>query len=178
MKKTTSKKKSIWKKLFIGLTSIVGIFVVSVCTYFIVWRLMMQPKSGYQPQLTNKEESYFKALETKKGWSNITRLIKNINNKEERILSDTVILSKDYEYLLTIEIEDSATFYSLPVNIEDAVALKLYHHIVCSPLTLRKMTIEFSYVERIAKRLSVGHTLTAIYAIRNKRLIKVKRVME
>ena len=86
MKKTTSKKKSIWKKLFIGLTSIVGIFVVSVCTYFIAWRLMMQPKSGYQPQLTNKEESYFKALETKKGWSNITRLIKNINNKEERLI--------------------------------------------------------------------------------------------
>ena len=179
MDKTSLSKNNKYKKAVLWwLLCFIGLFILFVCIYFLAWGMMMQPKPSYQPQLSNKEERFFKALDKRKGWSNTTRFIKNINNKGERILLDTVMLDKDYEYLLTVEIEDSATFNSLPVMIEDTIALMLYNHILCGPSALRKMTIDFSYVEQLAEGLSVGHTLTAIYDVRGKKLVKLKRVKE
>lgn len=74
MVKTSLSKNNKYKKTVLWwLLCLIGLFILFVCIYFLVWGMMMRPKPSYQPQLSNKEERYFKALDKRKGWSNTTR---------------------------------------------------------------------------------------------------------
>ena len=87
-------------------------------------------------------------------------------------------LDKNYAYMFTIEIEDSSTFYSLPANVEDTIALHLYNYVLEKSPKLQKIVVVFSYEEILNERASMGHGLTAEYEIRGKKLVKLKRVKE
>ena len=43
---------------------------------------------------------------------------------------------------------------------------------------LQRIVIGFSYIERINERASIGHSQTEEYAVREKRLVKLKHDME
>lgn len=178
MDRTSLSKNSKWKKIILWLLCIVGIFVISVCTYFIMWGLMMQPKPSNQPKYSSGEKQFFSGMEDREGWTDIGRYIYNVDKEGKSLFQDQVHLNKDYAYMITITIEEPSTFYSLPVNVEDTIAVQLYNHIVEKTTKLRKIVVAFSYEEVIDERASVGHGLAAEYDIRGKRLIKVKRVIE
>ena len=81
-------------------------------------------------------------------------------------------------YVSYKKIEDSATFYSLPIKIEDTIALHLYNHIIHKSPRLKRIVIDFSYVERLGDGASIGHSRTEEYAVHGKRLIKLKHDTE
>ena len=87
-------------------------------------------------------------------------------------------LNKNYAYMFHTKIEDSATFYSLPIKIEDTIALHLYNHIIHKSPRLKRIVIDFSYVERLGDGASIGHSRTEEYTVRGKRLVKLKHDME
>ena len=151
---------------------------VGTCTRYILWGLPRRPKPNNQPKYSAKEECYFKELEKRNNWKNPDRYIYNINEKGEPLPNDSVFLNKDYTYSLGIKIEDSTTFYSLPTKIEDTIALYLYNHVVDRNPELQRIVIGFSYIERINERASIGHSRTEEYAVRGKRLVKLKHDME
>ena len=64
MDKTSLSKNNKYKKAVLWwLLCLIGLFILFVCIYFLAWGMMMQPKPSYQPQLSNKEERFFKALD-------------------------------------------------------------------------------------------------------------------
>ncbi|WP_279188906.1 hypothetical protein [Prevotella melaninogenica] len=151
---------------------------VGTCTRYILWVLPRRPKPNNQPKYSSKEESYFKELEKRNNWKNPDRYIYNINGKGEPLPNDSVFLNKDYTYSLGIKIEDSTTFFSLPTKIEDTIALYLYNHVVERTPELQKIKIIFNYEEDLDERASIGHSRKSEYAVRGKKLVKLKHDME
>ena len=80
--------------------------------------------------------------------------------------------------MLCVEIEDSVTFYSLPSKTEDTIALHLYNHVIGRTPKLKKIVILFEYEEWLNERSSLGHSRKSEYAVREKRLVKLKHDME
>ena len=151
---------------------------VGTCTRYILWVSLHRAKPNNQPKYSAKEESYFKELEKRNNWKNPDRYIYNINEKGEPLPNDSVFLNKDYAYTLGIEIEDSTTFFSLPGKTEDTIALYLYNHVVERTPELQKIKIIFNYEEDLDERASIGHSRKSEYAVRGKRLVKIKHDME
>ena len=85
---------------------------------------------------------------------------------------------KNYAYSFGVDIEDSTTFFSLPANTEDTIALYLYNHVVERTPELQKIKIIFNYEEDLDERASIGHSRKSEYAVRGKRLVKLKHDME
>lgn len=167
-------KKNKWVKLLIGLLCLIGLFVLSVFVYFFAWGMMLQPKPNNQPKLSAKEEEYFDMMEDRKGWKYVRRWLDNIDDKGESLYQRLVFLNKDYGYSFSADIEDSATFYSLPANMEETIALRLYNHVVDKSPKLRKITVYFSYEEVLNERGSIGHSRKKEFNVRGKRLVRVK----
>ena len=151
---------------------------VGTCTRYILWVSLHRARPDNQPKYSAKEESYFKELEKRNNWKNPDRYIYNINEKGEPLPNDSVFLNKDYAYTLGIEIEDSTTFFSLPGKTEDTIALYLYNHVVERTPELQKIKIIFNYEEDLDERASIGHSRKSEYAVRGKRLVKLKHDME
>ena len=151
---------------------------VGTCTRYILWVSLHRAKPNNQPKYSAKEESYFKELEKRNNWKDPDRYIYNINEKGEPLPNDSVFLNKDYAYTLGIEIEDSTTFFSLPGKTEDTIALYLYNHVVERTPELQKIKIIFNYEEDLDERASIGHSRKSEYAVRGKRLVKLKHDME
>ena len=151
---------------------------VGTCTRYILWVLPHRPKPNNQPKYSAKEECYFKELAKKNNWKNPDRYIYNINEKGEPLPNDSVFLNKGYAYTLGIEIEDSTTFFSLPSKTEDTIALYLYNHVVERTPELQKIKIIFNYEEDLDERASIGHSRKSEYAVRRKKLVKLKHDME
>ena len=86
--------------------------------------------------------------------------------------------NKNYAYSFGVDIEDSTTFFSLPANTEDTIALYLYNHVVERTPELKKIKIIFNYEEDLDERASIGHSRKSEYAVRGKRLVKLKHDME
>ena len=175
MRKERKRSKRIILKIVMWICILLS---VGTCTRYILWGLPRRPKPNNQPKYSSKEESYFKELEKRNNWKNPDRYIYNINEKGEPLPNDSVFLNKDYTYSLGIKIEDSATFYSLPIKIEDTIALRLYNHIIHKSPRLKRIVIDFSYIERINERASIGHSRTEEYAVHSKRLVKLKHDTE
>ena len=87
---------------------------------------MMQPKPNNQPEHSIREKQFFSDLEEKEGWTGADRYIYNVDKEGKSLFQNQIRLDKNYAYTFTIEIEDSPTFYSLPANVEDTIALHLY----------------------------------------------------
>ena len=151
---------------------------VGTCTRYILWVSLHRARPDNQPKYSAREEYYFKELEKRNNWKNPDRYIYNINEKGEPLPNDSVFLNKDYTYSLGIKIEDSTTFYSLPTKIEDTIALYLYNHVVERTPELQKIKIIFNYEEDLDERASIGHSRKSEYAVRGKRLVKLKHDME
>ena len=151
---------------------------VGTCTRYILWVSLHRAKPDNQPKYSAKEECYFKELEKRNNWKNPDRYIYNINEKGEPLPNDSVFLNNPYAYSLRIEIKDSTTFFSLPSKTGDTIALYLYNHVVDRNPELQRIVIGFSYTERINERASIGHSRTEEYAVRGKRLVKLKHDME
>ena len=151
---------------------------VGTCTRYILWVSLHRAKPNNQPKYSAKEECYFKELEKRNNWKNPDRYIYNINEKGEALVSDSVFLNNPYAYSLRIDIKDSTTFFSLPSKTGDTIALYLYNHVVDRNPELQRIVIGFSYIERINERASIGHSRTEEYAVRGKRLVKLKHDME
>ena len=151
---------------------------VGTCTRYILWVSLHRAKPDNQPKYSAKEECYFKELEKRNNWKNPDRYIYNINEKGDPLPNDSVFLNKDYTYSLGIKIEDSTTFFSLPTKIEDTIALYLYNHVVERTPELQKIKIIFNYEEDLDERASIGHSRKSEYAVRGKRLVKLKHDME
>ena len=151
---------------------------VGTCTRYILWVSLHRAKPNNQPKYSAKEECYFKELEKRNNWKDPDRYIYNINEKGEPLPNDSVFLNKDYAYTLGIEIEDSTTFFSLPGKTEDTIALYLYNHVVERTPELQKIKIIFNYEEDLDERASIGHSRKSEYAVRGKRLVKLKHDME
>jgi len=64
------------------------------------------------------------------------------------------------------------------VKIEDTIALHLYNHIIHKSPRLKRIVIDFSYVERLGDGASIGHSRTEEYAVHGKRLVKLKHDTE
>ena len=139
---------------------------------------MHRAKPNNQPKYSSKEESYFKELEKRNNWKNPSRYLYNIDKKGEALVSDSVFLNNPYAYSLHIDIKDSTTFFSLPSKTGDTIALYLYNHVVDRNPELQRIVIGFSYIERINERASIGHSRTEEYAVRGKRLVKLKHDTE
>ena len=150
---------------------------VGTCTRYILWVSLHRAKPNNQPKYSAKEECYFKELEKRNNWKDPDRYIYNINEKGEPLPNDSVFLNKDYAYTLGIEIEDSTTFFSLPGKTEDTIALYLYNHVVERTPELQKIKIIFNYEEDLDERASIGHSRKSEYAVRGKRLVKLKHDM-
>ena len=69
-------------------------------------------------------------------------------------------------------------FFSLPANTEDTIALYLYNHVVDRTPQLRRIEIIFNYEEDLDERASIGHSRKSEYAVRGKKLVKLKHDME
>ena len=117
-------------------------------------------------------------MEGKEGWEYVRRNVYNIDKSGESLHQRLVNLNKNYAYMFCVEIEDSATFYSLPSKTEDTIALHLYNHIIHKSPQLKKIIIIFNYEEDLNERASIGHSRTEEYAVRGKRLVKLKHDME
>ena len=117
-------------------------------------------------------------MEGKEGWDYVRRSVYNIDKSGESLHQRLVDLNKDYAYMFHTKINDSATFYSLPIKTEDTIALHLYNHIIHKSPRLKRIVIDFSYVERLGDGASIGHSRTEEYAVRGKRLVKLKHDME
>ena len=68
--------------------------------------------------------------------------------------------------------------FSLPANTEDTIALYLYNHVVDRTPQLRRIEIIFNYEEDLDERASIGHSRKSEYAVRGKKLVKLKHDME
>ena len=148
------------------------------CTRYILWVLPRRPKPNNQPKYSSKEESYFKELEKRNNWKNPDRYIYNINEKGEPLPNESVFFNKNYAYSFGVDIEDSTTFFSLPANTEDTIALYLYNHVIDRTPQLRRIEIIFNYEEDLDERASIGHSRTEEYVVHGKRLVKLKHDME
>ena len=175
MRKERKRSKRIILKIVMWICILLS---VGTCTRYILWVSLHRAKPNNQPKYSAKEESYFKELEKRNNWKNPDRYIYNINEKGEPLPNDSVFLNKDYAYTLGIEIEDSTTFFSLPGKTEDTIALYLYNHVVERTPELQKIKIIFNYEEDLDERASIGHSRKSEYAVRGKRLVKLKHDME
>ena len=173
------KERKTSKRIILQIVMWICILIsVVTCTRYILWISLHRAKPNNQPKYSAKEECYFKELEKRNNWKNPDRYIYNINEKGESLPNDSVFLNKDYTYSLGIKIEDSTTFYSLPTKIEDTIALYLYNHVVERTPELQKIKIIFNYEEDLDERASIGHSRKSEYAVRGKRLVKLKHDME
>ena len=152
-------------------------FVV-ICVCYLSWAALFRPAPGNQPELSIKEKEYFNEMEGKEGWEYVRRNVYNIDKSGESLHQRLVNLNKNYAYMFHTKIEDSATFYSLPIKIEDTIALHLYNHIIHKSPRLKRIVIDFSYVERLGDGASIGHSRTEEYAVHGKRLVKLKHDTE
>ena len=123
-------------------------FVV-ICVCYLSWAALFRPVQGNQPELSIKEKKYFNEMEEKEGWDYVRRSIYNIEVNGDPSNQHLINLNKNYAYMFHIKIEDSATFYSLPIKTEDTIALHLYNHIIHKSPRLKRIVIDFSYVERL-----------------------------
>ena len=166
------------KKILLIVIWIGSISFLFVGTYFFLWLSMHQAKPDNQPKYSTKEESYFKKLEKRHAWKDPDRYIYNVNEKGETLPDDFVSLNKSYVYSLSIKIEDSTTFYSLPSKAEDTIALHLYNYVIDRTPKLRKIVVDFSHVERLGDGASIGHSRTEEYEVHGKQLIKLKQAIK
>ena len=179
MDKTSLSKNNKYKKTVLWwLLCLIGLFILFVCIYFLAWGMMMQPKPNNQPEHSIREKQFFSDLEEKEGRTGADRYIYNVDKEGKSLFQNQIRLDKNYAYMFTIEIEDSSTFYSLPANVEDTIALHLYNYVLEKSPKLQKIVVVFSYEEILNERASMGHGLTAEYEIRGKKLVKLKRVKE
>ena len=167
------------KRIILKIVMWICIFLsVGTCTRYILWVSLHRARPDNQPKYSAKEEYYFKELEKRNNWKNPSRYLYNIDKKGEALVSDSVFLNNPYAYSLHIDIKDSTTFFSLPSKTGDTIALYLYNHVVDRNPELQRIVIGFSYIERINERASIGHSRTEEYAVRGKRLVKLKHDME
>ena len=152
-------------------------FVV-ICVCYLSWATLFRPVPGNQPELSTKEKEYFNEMEGKEGWDYVQRSIYNIEIKGDPSNQHLINLNKNYAYMFCVEIEDSATFYSLPGKTEDTIALHLYNHVIGWTPKLQKIVILFEYEEWLNERSSLGHSRKSEYAVRGKRLVKLKHDTE
>ena len=152
-------------------------FVV-ICVCYLSWAALFRPVPGNQLELSVKEKKYFNEMEGKEGWDYVRRSVYNINKSGESLHQRLVDLNKNYAYMFCVEIEDSATFYSLPSKTEDTIALHLYNHVIGWTPKLQKIVILFEYEEWLNERASIGHSRTEEYAVHGKRLVKLKHDTE
>ena len=152
-------------------------FVV-ICVCYFSWAALFRPVPGNQPKLSIKGKEYFNKMEGKKGWDYVRRSIYNIEVNGDPSNQHLINLNKNYAYMFHTKIEDSATFYSLLNKTEDTIALHLYNHIIHKSPQLKKIIIIFNYEEDLNERASIGHSRTEEYAVRGKRLVKLKHDME
>ena len=150
------------------------LFSVGTCTRYILRGSLHRARPNNQPEYSAKEECYFKELEKKDNWKSPSRYLYNIDKKGKALVSDSVFLNTPYAYSLRIEIKDSTTFFSLPSKTGDTIALYLYNHVVDRNPELQRIILGFCYIERIDERASIGHSRTEEYAVRGKRLGKIK----
>ena len=68
--------------------------------------------------------------------------------------------------------------YNINANTEDTIALYLYNHVVDRTPQLRRIEIIFNYEEDLDERASIGHSRKSEYAVRGKKLVKLKHDME
>ena len=148
-------------------------FVV-ICVCYLSWAALFRPVPGNQPELSTKEKEYFNGMEGKEGWEYVRRNVYNIDKSGESLHQRLVNLNKNYAYMLCVEIEDSVTFYSLPSKTEDTIALHLYNHVIGRTPKLKKIVILFEYEEWLNERSSLGHSRKSEYAVRGKKLVKLK----
>ena len=175
MEKERKRSKRIILKIVMWICILLS---VGTCTRYILWVSLHRARPDNQPKYSAKEEYYFKELEKRNNWKNPDRYIYNINEKGEPLPNESVFFNKNYAYSFGVDIEDSTTFFSLPANTEDTIALYLYNHVVDRNPELQRIVIGFSYIERIDERASIGHSRTEEYAVRGKRLVKLKHDME
>ena len=116
-----------------------------------------------------KEKEYFNEMEGKEGVGYVQRSIYNIEVNGDPSNQHLINLNKNYAYMFHTKIEDSTTFYSLPIKIEDTIALHLYNHIIHKSPRLKRIVIDFSYVERLGDGASIGHSRTEEYAVHGKK---------
>ena len=173
------KERKTSKRIILQIVMWICILIsVVTCTRHILWISLHRAKPNNQPKYSAKEEYYFKELEKRNNWKNPSRYLYNIDKKGEALVSDSVFLNNPYAYSLHIDIKDSTTFFSLPSKTGDTIALYLYNHVVDRNPELQRIVIGFSYIERINERASIGHSRTEEYAVRGKRLVKLKHDME
>ena len=173
------KKRSIKTKniLRFAIWILILSFVV-ICVCYLSWAALFRPVPGNQPELSVKEKEYFNEMEGKEGWDYVRRSVYNINKSGESLHQRLVDLDKDYAYMFRTKINDSITFFSLPNKTEDTIALHLYNHIIHKSPRLKKIIIIFNYEEDLNERASIGHSRTEEYAVRGKRLVKLKHDTE
>ena len=175
MRKERKRSKRIILKIVMWICILLS---VGTCTRYILWVSLHRAKPNNQPKYSAKEESYFKELEKRKKWKNPDRYIYNINEKGDPLPNDSVFFNKNYAYSFGVDIEDSTTFFSLPANTEDTIALYLYNHVIDRTSQLRRIEIIFNYEEDLNERASIGHSRTEEYVVHGKRLVKLKHDME
>ena len=173
------KKRSIKTKNILRFA--IWMFILSfvvICVCYLSWAALFRPVPGNQPELSVKEKEYFNEMEGKEGWDYVRRSVYNINKSGESLHQRLVDLDKDYAYIFRTKINDSITFFSLPNKTEDTIALHLYNHIIHKSPRLKKIIIIFNYEEDLNERASIGHSRTEEYAVRGKRLVKLKHDTE
>ena len=173
------KKRSIKTKNILRFA--IWIFILSfvvICVCYLSWAALFRPVPGNQPELSIKEKEYFNKMEGKEGWEYVRRNVYNIDKSGESLHQRLVNLNKDYAYMFRTKINDSTTFYSLPNKTEDTIALHLYNHTIHKSPQLKKIIIIFNYEEDLDERASIGHSRKSEYAVRGKKLVKLKHNME
>ena len=165
------KKRSIKTKniLRVVIWILILSFVV-ICVCYFSWAALFRPVPGNQLELSTKEKEYFNEMEGKEGWDYVQRSIYNIEVNGDPSNQHLINLNKNYAYMFHTKIEDSATFYSLPIKIEDTIALHLYNHVIGRTPKLKKIVILFEYEEWLNERSSLGHSRKSEYAVRGKNL--------
>ena len=151
---------------------------VIICVCYLSWAALFRPVPGNQPELSTKEKEYFNEMEGKEGWEYVRRNVYNIDKSGESLHQHLVNLNKNYAYMLCVEIEDSVTFYSLPSKTEDTIALHLYNHVIGMTPKLERSFNHSSYSNNITIFFSLGHSRKSEYAVRGKKLVKLKHDTE
>ncbi len=166
--------KSKVKKIFLWLLGVISTLIILLGCFILSTRLFLyQRKPFYQPELTNKEKTYFREIAKKNGWNKVERFFQNTKD-DDFFRSETEFQNQDYEYSFEAGIEDSAVYYSLPPTIEDSIATQLYQFVIERTPKLRRISIYLYFNGKTDENADLSYSREKEYDVRGQQLIRIK----
>ena len=153
------------------------LFSVGTCTHYILWVSLHRAKPDNQPKYSSKKNLISRSW--RKGIIGRIQIDTSIilMRKENPCPMILFFLTRTMHIHSALILRILQLFFSLPANTEDTIALYLYNHVIDRTPQLRRIEIIFNYEEDLDERASIGHSRKSEYAVRGKKLVKIKNTI-